>query len=115
MPFAPSFLVSGWLRRACAAGPPDAPADDDVYARTALGQAELRDRGSQLPRRLMLLLTVVDGEANVARLRRELVDYPGLEEALEILRGKALVERVGRMPWSARGGAAGAGSPGGGG
>jgi hypothetical protein len=97
MPFDPSFLVSAWLRRARAVG---SPADDDIYARTALGQAELRDRGSALPRRLMLVLTVVDGDASVARLRRELVDFPGLEDALEILRGKALVERVGCAPWT---------------
>lgn len=102
MAFAPSSLVSAWLRRARAAAP---PADDDIYARTALGRTELRDRSSALPRRLMLVLTLVDGEASVARLRRELVDFPGLEEALEILRSKALVECVGCAPWTARRGA----------
>lgn len=112
MPSARSFLVSAWLRRARAAAAVEPPADDDIYARTALGQTELRDRSSALPRRLMLVLTVVDGDASVARLRHELVDFPGLEEALEILRSKALVERVGCAPWVSRPGTAAGGSGG---
>ena len=44
--------------------------EDDVFVRTSRGRLELIDRCSPRPRRLRMLLTLIDGRVSVAELRR---------------------------------------------
>ncbi|MEI8303217.1 MAG: hypothetical protein WCG13_07965 [Burkholderiales bacterium] len=66
--------------------------EDDVFVRTARGRLELIDRCSPLPRRLRMLLTLIDGRVSVAELRRGVSRYRSLSDALDMLRRMQLIE-----------------------
>ncbi len=68
--------------------------EDDVFLRSHLGRLEASDRYSSLPRRLRVLLMLVDGKANVADMRRGLARYRGLDDALDMLRQMGLIETL---------------------
>ncbi|HPU50085.1 MAG TPA: hypothetical protein PK359_00890 [Burkholderiaceae bacterium] len=68
--------------------------DDDVFLRSHMGRLEAADRYSSLPRRLRVLLMLVDGKASVADMRRGLARYRGLDDALDMLRQMGLIETL---------------------
>ena len=68
--------------------------DDDVVLRSHMGRLEAADRYSSLPRRLRVLLMLVDGKASVADMRRGLARYRGLDDALDMLRQMGLIETL---------------------
>jgi hypothetical protein len=72
----------------------DAPVlrDDEVFIRSWLGRVEAGRRDGALPRRLRLLLLVVDGRRTVGDLRRGLDRYRSLDESLDMLRRMGLIE-----------------------
>ncbi len=69
-------------------------AEDDVFIRSHLGRLEAADRGASLPRRLRVLLMLVDGKASVADMRRGLARFRGLDDALDMLRQMGLIETL---------------------
>ena len=68
--------------------------EDDVFIRSHLGRLEAADRFSNLPRRLRVLLMLVDGRASVGDMRRGLARFRGLDDALDMLRHMGLIETL---------------------
>ena len=68
--------------------------DDEVFIRSHLGRIEAARRPAAVPRRLRLLLLLVDGRASVGDLRRGLSRYRSLDEGLDMLRKMGLIETL---------------------
>lgn len=90
----PELTVSNLLRRFGARTRFRPIAEADVFIRSHLGRLEAADRYSSLPRRLRVLLMLVDGKASVADMRRGLARYRGLDDSLDMLRQMGLIETL---------------------
>jgi len=84
--------VSRTVRRLVLDGGPPLIDDAEVFIRTRFGRAEAACRDTGLPRRLRLLLLVVDGRRSVGDLRAGLTRFRSLDEGLDMLRKMALIE-----------------------
>ena len=72
--------------------------DNDIYAKTAAGQDELRTRARKLPPRLRTLLIMVDGAAGVAQLRTSGAGMGAPANALDELLQLGLIESIWQSP-----------------
>jgi hypothetical protein len=72
----------------------DAPIwrEEEIFAKTGNGRAEVADAQSRLPRRLFNLLLLVDGRRSVADFRSTLTRFRSLDECFDMLLRKGYIE-----------------------
>ncbi len=80
------------IRRLVLAGEPPVMHGDEVFVRTRLGRNEVAYPSDQLPRRLRMLLLLIDGRRTVDDFRTGLTRYRGLDDALDMLRKMHMIE-----------------------
>ena len=84
------------IRRLVLAGDPPVLHGDEVFVRTRLGRNEVAYPSDALPRRLRMLLLLIDGRRTVDDFRTGLNRYRGLEDALDMLRKMHMIESLHR-------------------
>jgi hypothetical protein len=84
------------IRRLVLAGDPPVLHGDEVFVRTRLGRNEVAYPSEALPRRLRMLLLLIDGRRTVDDFRTGLNRYRGLEDALDMLRKMNMIESLQR-------------------
>jgi hypothetical protein len=72
-------------------------AADDVYRKTELGLAEVKDRKVKLSPRIRTMLILVDGVQTEAQLMEEASGVGAPGDFLEQLMALGLVERIGHL------------------
>ena len=72
-------------------------AADDVYRKTELGSAEVKERKLKLNPRLRTMLILVDGVQTEAQLQEEAAGIGAPEDFLDQLVSAGLIERLGHL------------------
>lgn len=72
-------------------------ADTDVYRKTALGVAEVKERRVKLNPRVRTMLIMIDGSHTEAQLREGAAGVGAPEDFLEQLLSAGLIERMGSL------------------
>jgi len=72
-------------------------ADADVYRKTELGLAEVKERKHKLSPRVRTMLIIIDGTHNEAQLMEEAAAIGTPGDFLEQLLAAGLIERVGSL------------------
>jgi len=72
-------------------------AADDVYRKTELGLAEVKERKIRLSPRLRTMLILVDGEQTESQLAEEAAGIGAPGDFLDQLMEAGLIERVGHL------------------
>jgi hypothetical protein len=67
---------------------------DDVYLKTALGRLECARAETNLPRRLRMLLMLMDGRRSVADFRSGLTRYRNLDDSIDMLRRMGYIQAL---------------------
>ncbi len=83
--------VADFLRQ-IAQAEPAVLRDDVIFLKTRLGRDESRRTDSTIPRRLRMLLSLVDGRRSVIDLRFALHSYRGIDDALDMLHRMGFIE-----------------------
>lgn len=68
--------------------------DEDVFIKTHRGRTEATEVHSELPRRLRMLLILVDGHRTMADFRRGLTRFRNLDECFDMLRKMGFIETL---------------------
>ena len=68
--------------------------DDEVFIKTSRGRMEAAKETTRLPRRLRMLLILVDGQRSMADFRRGLTRFRSLDECFDMLRRMGFIERI---------------------
>lgn len=68
--------------------------DGEIYVRSHHGRLVAEQGSSTLPRRMRLLLLLVDGRSTVGQLRSRLIRFRGFEDCLDMLRSMGLIEAL---------------------
>lgn len=66
--------------------------DTDIYTKTSAGTDEVRARARKLPQRLRTMLIMVDGTADVAKLRQAAATLGAPDDFLQVLLSAGLIE-----------------------
>ena len=72
-------------------------ADADVYRKTELGLAEVKERKHKLNPRVRTMLILIDGSHDEAQLRQEAAGIGAPGDFLDQLLSAGLIERVGSL------------------
>lgn len=67
---------------------------EDVYLKTALGRLECARSETRLPRRLRMLLMLIDGKRSVGDFRSGLTRYRNLDDSLDMLRRMGYIQAL---------------------
>ncbi|MFT3800642.1 MAG: hypothetical protein QM766_05420 [Burkholderiaceae bacterium] len=68
--------------------------DDEIFIKTRRGRKEAAEIDSALPRRLRMLLILVDGHRTIADFRRGLTRFRSLDECFDMLRKMGLIDTL---------------------
>lgn len=63
-----------------------------VYLKTRIGREEARRAQASIPRRMRIVLTLIDGQRSVQTLRTLLHNCRGLDDILDMLQKMGLIE-----------------------
>jgi hypothetical protein len=66
--------------------------DEEVFIKTKMGRIETSQVHSSLPRRLRMLLILVDGRRSMGDFRRGLTRFRSLDECFDMLRKMGYIE-----------------------
>jgi hypothetical protein len=66
--------------------------DEEVFVKTKMGRIETSQVTSNLPRRLRMLLILVDGRRTMGDFRRGLTRFRSLDECFDMLRKMGYIE-----------------------
>lgn len=68
--------------------------DEEVFIKTKMGRVETSQVQSDLPRRLRMLLILVDGRRSMGDFRRGLTRFRSLDECFDMLRKMGYIESM---------------------
>jgi hypothetical protein len=68
--------------------------DEEVFIKTKMGRVETSQVQSSLPRRLRMLLILVDGRRSMGDFRRGLTRFRSLDECFDMLRKMGYIESM---------------------
>ena len=68
--------------------------DEDIFIKTKIGRIETSQVSSTLPRRLRMLLILVDGRRTMGDFRRGLTRFRSLDECFDMLRKMGYIESL---------------------
>ncbi len=68
--------------------------DEEVFIKTKMGRVETSQVQSNLPRRLRMLLILVDGRRSMGDFRRGLTRFRSLDECFDMLRKMGYIESM---------------------
>ncbi len=68
--------------------------DEEVFIKTKMGRIETSQVQSNLPRRLRMLLILVDGRRSMGDFRRGLTRFRSLDECFDMLRKMGYIESM---------------------
>ncbi len=68
--------------------------DEEIFIKTRRGRKEAAEIDSALPRRLRMLLILVDGHRTIADFRRGLTRFRSLDECFDMLYKKGLIDTL---------------------
>jgi hypothetical protein len=68
--------------------------DEEVFIKTKMGRVETSQVQSGLPRRLRMLLILVDGRRSMGDFRRGLTRFRSLDECFDMLRKMGYIESM---------------------
>lgn len=82
------------MRRLAFGDTPALMREDEIFIKTRMGRDEARATDSTIPRRLRMLLALVDGRRSVAELRTSLRSFRSLDDGLDMLRKMGFIEAL---------------------